>query len=139
MRAVFVQYELYVYSAGSVCTIRTVCVQCRWCVYNTNCLCTMWVVCIQYELCVYSADSDVSSMYNLKPKVPDLLTVSRLFTCPAVPQGNLTYSRQVLKHHEFPKWARCDKHFPQLHVSSGGTIEDDGYGMLQVCITCGIN
>ena len=83
------------------------------------------------------ADSDVSLMHSLKPKVPDLLTVSRLFTCPAVPQGNLTYSRQVLKHHEFPKWEKCQNVFPQLHVSSRGTIEDDGCGMLQVCITWG--
>ncbi|KAI0212169.1 Poly(ADP-ribose) glycohydrolase [Lamellibrachia satsuma] len=49
-----------------------------------------------------------------------------------MPQGNLTYSRQVLKHHEFPKWEKCQNVFPQLHVSSGGTIEDDGCGMLQV-------
>ncbi|KAI0212168.1 Poly(ADP-ribose) glycohydrolase [Lamellibrachia satsuma] len=49
-----------------------------------------------------------------------------------MPQGNLTYSRQVLKKDKLPNWVNCHKRFPQLHVSSGGTIEDDGYDMLQV-------
>ncbi|KAI0212171.1 Poly(ADP-ribose) glycohydrolase [Lamellibrachia satsuma] len=49
-----------------------------------------------------------------------------------MPQGNLTYSRQVLIKDKFPKWKKCPNVFPQLHVSSEGTIEDDGYGMLQV-------
>ena len=118
------------YDVGCVCV--------RACVYNVGCMCIVQAVCVQCRLCEFSAGSDVSSMHSLKPKVPDLLTVSRLFTCPAVPQGNLTYSRHVLKQDKLPNWAKCDKHFPQLHVSSRGTIEDDGSGMLQVCIAWGI-
>ena len=49
-----------------------------------------------------------------------------------VPQGNITYSRQVVTQDKLPKWEKCRNVLPQLHVSSRGTIEDDGEGMLQV-------
>ena len=52
--------------------------------------------------------------------------------CALVPKGNITYSRQMVTRDKLPKWEKCRNVLPQLHVSSGGTIEDDGEGMLQV-------
>ncbi|KAK2178357.1 hypothetical protein NP493_546g02036 [Ridgeia piscesae] len=49
-----------------------------------------------------------------------------------MPEGNITYSRQMVTRDKLPIWQKCRNVFPQLHVSSGGTIEDDGEGMLQV-------
>ncbi|KAK2178363.1 hypothetical protein NP493_546g02053 [Ridgeia piscesae] len=48
-----------------------------------------------------------------------------------MPQGNITYSRQVLKRHDLPNWETRQDFFPKLRVDSGGTIEDNGEGMLQ--------
>jgi len=55
--------------------------------------------------------------------------------CDLVPEGNITYSRQMVTRDKLPIWQKCRNVFPQLHVSSGGTIEDDGEGMLQVGAT----
>ena len=49
-----------------------------------------------------------------------------------VPTGTVTFKRQLLK--EFPKWDQSNRQLTRVHVSSQGTIEDDGIGMLQVCI-----
>ncbi|BFZ14821.1 hypothetical protein BsWGS_17860 [Bradybaena similaris] len=47
-----------------------------------------------------------------------------------MPKGTVTYARQHIEdEHDFPK---MDKKFSDLHVSTTGTIEDDGRGMLQV-------
>ncbi|CAG5134342.1 unnamed protein product, partial [Candidula unifasciata] len=46
-----------------------------------------------------------------------------------MPKGTVTYARQhVVPEHDWPK---MDKKFSNLHVSTSGTIEDDGWGMLQ--------
>ena len=47
-----------------------------------------------------------------------------------LPTGVLTFSRQVCR--EPPHWDKCTEKLSKLHVSSKGTIEDDGHGMLQV-------
>ena len=47
-----------------------------------------------------------------------------------VPLGVITYTRQVV--HKLPDWRTLQVDLSRLHVSSMGTIEDDGTGMLQV-------
>lgn len=46
------------------------------------------------------------------------------------PAGNLTFSRKVAV--DLPPWEQCLQPFSKLHVTSEGTIEDNGHGMLQV-------
>ena len=46
------------------------------------------------------------------------------------PTGVLTFTRQVCK--DPPQWDKCSEKLSKLHLSSEGTIEDDGHGMLQV-------
>ena len=49
-----------------------------------------------------------------------------------VPKGTVTFTRQSLDH--LPNWDNDDTRLTGLHVSSEGTIEDDGFGLLQVII-----
>ncbi|XP_048248208.1 poly(ADP-ribose) glycohydrolase-like [Haliotis rufescens] len=49
-----------------------------------------------------------------------------------VPLGTVTFQRKVIAPGRFPKWDELGTEFSNLHVSSAGTIEDDGKGMLQV-------
>ncbi|XP_020486540.2 poly(ADP-ribose) glycohydrolase [Labrus bergylta] len=46
------------------------------------------------------------------------------------PKGLVTFTRQAL--HSFPNWERSQTQLTRLHITCKGTIEDDGYGMLQV-------
>ncbi|WAQ96761.1 PARG-like protein [Mya arenaria] len=46
------------------------------------------------------------------------------------PTGTVTFTRQYID--KMPDWERDGKQLSALHVSSEGTIEDDGVGMLQV-------
>ncbi|XP_070545478.1 poly(ADP-ribose) glycohydrolase-like isoform X2 [Ptychodera flava] len=46
------------------------------------------------------------------------------------PTGTVTFTRRVIQN--FPRWDKSSHSFTKLHVSSTGTIEDDGQGMLQV-------
>ncbi|XP_030630735.1 poly(ADP-ribose) glycohydrolase [Chanos chanos] len=46
------------------------------------------------------------------------------------PTGVVTFKRQCLT--KFPKWESSEKLLTKLHITCEGTIEDDGYGMLQV-------
>lgn len=46
------------------------------------------------------------------------------------PTGLVTFSRQILDKH--PNWKSSQTLLTRLHITSEGTIEDDGYGMLQV-------
>lgn len=48
------------------------------------------------------------------------------------PKGLVTFERRCLKDAEKPNWRRCKETMPRLHVTSEGTIETDGTGMLQV-------
>ena len=47
----------------------------------------------------------------------------------SVPTGTVTFTRQVLQSP--PNW-ESQSQFTRLHVTSDGTIEDNGYGMLQM-------
>lgn len=44
----------------------------------------------------------------------------------------MTYSRRYLSDSELPFWLKSTNQLTNLYVSSSGTIEDDGDGMLQV-------
>ena len=46
------------------------------------------------------------------------------------PTGVVTFTRQVCNSP--PMWDQCHTPFTKLHVTSQGTIEDNGHGMLQV-------
>lgn len=44
----------------------------------------------------------------------------------------MTFTRQVLQ--ELPDWADSRTQLTKLHVATDKKIEDDGVGMLQVCV-----
>lgn len=46
------------------------------------------------------------------------------------PKGLVTFTRQVLNN--LPAWESSQTQLKRLHITCEGTIEDDGYGMLQV-------
>nr|XP_057920856.1 poly(ADP-ribose) glycohydrolase isoform X1 [Doryrhamphus excisus] len=46
------------------------------------------------------------------------------------PKGLVTFTRQTLNN--LPTWENCQSQLTRLHITCEGTIEDDGYGMLQV-------
>ncbi|KAM7408671.1 hypothetical protein PAMA_002410 [Pampus argenteus] len=46
------------------------------------------------------------------------------------PKGLVTFTRQVLN--DPPNWESSQTQLTRLHITCEGTIEDDGYGMLQV-------
>ena len=48
------------------------------------------------------------------------------------PTGLVTFTRQSVPRSNTPRWASSTKALPRLHISSTGTIEDNGEGMLQV-------
>lgn len=48
----------------------------------------------------------------------------------SVPTGTVSFRRIV--GNTFPEWKSCTDNLSDLDVSSNGTIEDDGDGMLQV-------
>ena len=49
-----------------------------------------------------------------------------------MPKGTVTFTRKSIDH--LPNWDNDDTKLTALHVSSEGTIEDDGLGLLQVNI-----
>ena len=48
------------------------------------------------------------------------------------PKALVTYTRRCLLESQMPRWKLSDKSLPQLRITSAGTIEDEGSGMLQV-------
>lgn len=44
----------------------------------------------------------------------------------------MTYARQYVSRSDLPQWERSQKLLTKLHITSQGTIEDDGEGLLQV-------
>ncbi|XP_060943333.1 poly(ADP-ribose) glycohydrolase [Limanda limanda] len=46
------------------------------------------------------------------------------------PKGLVTFTRQTLNNP--PHWESCQTQLTRLHITCEGTIEDNGYGMLQV-------
>ncbi|KAL9978494.1 hypothetical protein ACROYT_G016017 [Oculina patagonica] len=49
-----------------------------------------------------------------------------------MPTGTVTFQRQMVKSSIMPEWEKCTALFGKLHVSTKGTIEDNGAGFLQV-------
>lgn len=52
--------------------------------------------------------------------------------CSKVPDGVVTFSRNYIPPSHLPHWSKETARLPRLHVSSSGTIEDQGHGMLQM-------
>ncbi|XP_069686554.1 poly(ADP-ribose) glycohydrolase isoform X2 [Periplaneta americana] len=52
--------------------------------------------------------------------------------CTKAPDGVVTFTRRYLNHNNLPHWDRSQKLLTKLHITSQGTIEDDGGGLLQV-------
>ncbi|KAK7871165.1 hypothetical protein R5R35_002408 [Gryllus longicercus] len=52
--------------------------------------------------------------------------------CHSPPKGNITFSRRCIPPSGCPSWESSGHFFRKLHVSSHGTIEECGKGMLQV-------
>lgn len=48
------------------------------------------------------------------------------------PRGLVTFERHCLRGTDIPKWRGSQELMPKLYVTSHGTIENDGTGMLQV-------
>ncbi|XP_030004755.1 poly(ADP-ribose) glycohydrolase isoform X2 [Sphaeramia orbicularis] len=48
------------------------------------------------------------------------------------PTGLVTFERRFLKNTDIPNWRGSQELMPKLYVTSHGTIENDGTGMLQV-------
>ncbi|XP_022625279.1 poly(ADP-ribose) glycohydrolase-like [Seriola dumerili] len=48
------------------------------------------------------------------------------------PIGLVTFERRCLKDTDLPKWKSCKEKLTKLHVTSHGSIETEGTGMLQV-------
>ncbi|XP_016323275.1 poly(ADP-ribose) glycohydrolase-like isoform X2 [Sinocyclocheilus anshuiensis] len=62
-------------------------------------------------------------------KLKTLLCYFRRVT-ESMPTGLVTFTRQSLS--VFPKWESSKKQLTRLHITCKGTIEDEGYGLLQV-------
>ncbi|XP_039438286.1 poly(ADP-ribose) glycohydrolase-like [Culex pipiens pallens] len=56
--------------------------------------------------------------------------------CARMPTGVVTFQRRYVHPKQFPEWARCEatvvREVVPVHISSEGTIEDQGRGLLQV-------
>ncbi|XP_011139259.1 poly(ADP-ribose) glycohydrolase isoform X1 [Harpegnathos saltator] len=48
------------------------------------------------------------------------------------PEGIITIERRYIPLEDCPKWQSLDKKLPVLHITSKGTIENEGAGLLQV-------
>ncbi|KAM6975864.1 poly(ADP-ribose) glycohydrolase [Tautogolabrus adspersus] len=48
------------------------------------------------------------------------------------PRGLVTFERRVLRDTDIPNWRSCKEKMPKLHVTSEGSIETEGTGLLQV-------
>lgn len=52
-----------------------------------------------------------------------------------MPTGVITFARRAISSQNFPDWSKCEISFNEssmVHISTDGTIEDDGEGLLQV-------
>lgn len=52
------------------------------------------------------------------------------------PKGLVTFERRCLRSFDMPNWISCKETMPKFHVTSEGTIEKEGVGMLQVDFAC---
>ena len=67
-------------------------------------------------------------------KLQELKCLIHYFTriTESTPSGVLTFSRVCLNPQSFPNWRKSEKGMSQLHITSEGSIETGGQGMLQV-------
>ena len=56
----------------------------------------------------------------------------RISKKPREEESLVTFTRRCVPYDSIPKWYKSEKLLPKLHVASEGTIEDDGFGMIQV-------
>uniref|UniRef100_A0A8D3DU76 poly(ADP-ribose) glycohydrolase n=1 Tax=Scophthalmus maximus TaxID=52904 RepID=A0A8D3DU76_SCOMX len=91
----------------------------------------MWFSLISLKEQLYSHQylSFVSSSPKKIEKLKTLLCYFRRVT-QTRPKGLVTFTRKTLNNP--PNWASCPTRLTRLHITCKGTIEDDGYGMLQV-------
>ncbi|XP_075996761.1 poly(ADP-ribose) glycohydrolase-like [Genypterus blacodes] len=54
------------------------------------------------------------------------------------PRGLVTFERHCLRPTEASTWRSCKQTMPKLYLSSQGSIESDGAGMLQVDFACSL-
>lgn len=52
--------------------------------------------------------------------------------CHKAPEGVVTFTRRYIAPENLPVWEKSSKLLNKLHITSCGTIEDEGRGMLQV-------
>ncbi|KAG5272415.1 hypothetical protein AALO_G00165260 [Alosa alosa] len=52
------------------------------------------------------------------------------------PQGLVTFERCFIPDHQLPRWRQRNEHLGNVRVTSEGTIEKEGRGMLQVDFAC---
>ncbi|XP_067278140.1 poly(ADP-ribose) glycohydrolase [Pseudorasbora parva] len=64
-------------------------------------------------------------------KLKTLLCYFRRVT-ESMPTGLVTFTRQCLNFPNIPKWESSKTQLTRLHITCKGTIENEGYGMLQV-------
>ena len=48
------------------------------------------------------------------------------------PSGVVTFTRKVISEADLPNWESVEENFNGFHVSSEGTIEREGVGLLQM-------
>ena len=65
-------------------------------------------------------------------KLSCLINYFRRVTQGQSPKGVVTFTRRSLLPSQIPCWKASTKRLPQLRITSEGTIEDNGTGMLQV-------
>lgn len=49
-----------------------------------------------------------------------------------MPEGTITIQRKYVARKNCPRWDEQDGKLPSLHITSKGTIESQGAGLLQV-------
>lgn len=71
---------------------------------------------------------------GIVPKPEKLKCLLHYFrrVCTRAPDGVVTYARRYVNRSDLPQWGRSQKLLTKLHITSQGTIEDDGEGLLQV-------
>ncbi|XP_039276778.1 poly(ADP-ribose) glycohydrolase isoform X2 [Nilaparvata lugens] len=68
---------------------------------------------------------------NIQEKLKCLINYFRR-VCTKCPEGLVTFSRHHVPENQLPVWSKSKAVLPLLHVTSDGTIEDEGSGMLQL-------
>ena len=65
-------------------------------------------------------------------KLSCLINYFRRVTQEETPKGIVTFTRRSLSESQLPNWKLSTNYLPELRITSKGTIEDNGTGMLQV-------